>query len=200
MNSSKIFTPLGASNHTRQEREKYDFYATSPEAVRKLFDANTDFTLPEVIYEPACGTGCLSEIMKREYGKKVYSYDIVDRGYGDGIKDFLQTRELPKDCNCILTNPPYSLATEFIVHSMRLLQDEGLCVMFLKTTFLEGLNRYKKIFSVTPPIFIFQFISRILCAKNADFERMKNGGGSAVAYAWFIFKKGYKGNTTVKWI
>lgn len=34
--SSKIFTPLGASNHTKQEREKHDFYATSPEAVKKI--------------------------------------------------------------------------------------------------------------------------------------------------------------------
>ena len=26
------------------------------------------------------------------------------------------------------------------------------------------------------------------------------GGGSAVAYAWYIWQKGYKGNTIVKWI
>lgn len=35
---SKIFTPLGASNHTKQEREKHDFYATSPDAIRLLMD------------------------------------------------------------------------------------------------------------------------------------------------------------------
>jgi len=29
---------------------------------------------------------------------------------------------------------------------------------------------------------------------------MKAGGGSAVAYAWFIWEKGYKGDTIVKWI
>lgn len=198
--SSKIFTPLGASNHTKQEREKHDFYATSPEAVKKLFDANIDFTIPDVIYEPACGTGCLSEVLKQEYGKKVYSHDIIDRGYGDGTKDFFLTKELPKGCNCILTNPPYSLATEFIIHSLRLLPEDGLCIMFLKTTFLEGQSRYKKIFSKTPPIYIYQFVSRILCAKNGDFEKMRKGGGSAVSYAWFVFQKGYYGNTTVKWI
>ena len=42
--------------------------------------------------------------------------------------------------------------------------------------------------------------SRILCAKNADFEGMKAGGGSAVAYAWYEFEKGYKGDTTINWI
>lgn len=197
--SSKIFTPLGASNHTKQEREKHDFYATSPEAVKKLFDANIDFTIPNVIYEPACGTGCLSEVLKQEYGKKVYSYDIIDRGYGDGTKDFFLTNELPKGCNCILTNPPYSLATEFIIHSLRLLPEDGLCIMFLKTTFLEGKNRYKKIFSKTPPIYIYQFVSRILCARNGDFQKAQKEG-SAVSYAWFVFKKGYTGGTTLKWI
>lgn len=198
--SSKVFTPLGASNHTKQEREKHDFYATSPEAVRRLFAGNLGFEIPETIYEPACGAGCLSEVLKNEYGRKVYSYDIVDRGYEDGVvKDFLQTKELPRDCNCILTNPPYSLATEFILHSLRLLQDGGLCIMFLKTTFLEGQNRYSKIFSITPPIAIYQFISRILCAKNADFGKARRDG-SAVSYAWFVFKKGHAGETIVRWI
>lgn len=35
---SKIFTPLGASNHTKQIREINDFYATSPEAVTHLIE------------------------------------------------------------------------------------------------------------------------------------------------------------------
>jgi hypothetical protein len=26
------------------------------------------------------------------------------------------------------------------------------------------------------------------------------GGGSAVSYAWFVFQKGYKGDTTIRWI
>ena len=59
---SKIFTPLGASNHTKQEREKHDFYATSPDAIRLLMDRGGG-KLPMVIYEPACGSGCLSEIL-----------------------------------------------------------------------------------------------------------------------------------------
>lgn len=26
------------------------------------------------------------------------------------------------------------------------------------------------------------------------------GGGSAVSYAWFVWKKGYHGDTVIKWI
>jgi hypothetical protein len=39
----------------------------------------------------------------------------------------------------------------------------------------------------------------LLCAKNAEFEKMIAGGGSAVAYAWYIWEKGYKGDTILKW-
>ena len=72
--------------------------------------------------------------------------------------------------------------------------------MFLKTTFLEGKKRYNNLFSVNPPKYMFQFVSRVLCAKNGDFERMIAGGGSAVSYAWFVFQKGYKGDTIIRWI
>jgi len=39
-----------------------------------------------------------------------------------------------------------------------------------------------------------------LCAKNAEFEAMRKGGGSAVAYAWFVWEKGFKGDPSIKWI
>lgn len=31
-------------------------------------------------------------------------------------------------------------------------------------------------------------------------QAMKDGGGSAVSYAWFVWKKGYHGDTVIKWI
>ena len=107
---------------------------------------------------------------------------------------------MPKDCSCILTNPPYKYALDFIKHSLDILPDNGLCVMFLKTQFLECQRRYDELFSKNPPMFMFQFIKRVLCAKNADFQRMIDGGGSAVSFAWYVWKKGYKGDTIIKWI
>lgn len=29
---------------------------------------------------------------------------------------------------------------------------------------------------------------------------MRDGGGSAVAYAWFVWEKGFHGDTIIKWI
>ncbi len=194
-NGKSMFVTLGASNHTDKERESNDFYATDPIAIDKLVGV---MSLPSKIWECACGLGHLSEELK-SFGFKVVSTDLVDRGYGD-VVDFLQTKDIPEGCTCILTNPPYKYALDFIKHSLDLLPENGLCIMFLKTTFLEGQKRYDELFSKNPPHYVLQFSRRVLCAKNGEFQRMKDGGGSAVSYAWFVWKKGYQGNTVIKWI
>ena len=74
-----------------------------------------------------------------------------------------------------------------------------LIVMFLKLQFLEGKAR-RALFDTYPPKCVYVASGRIQCAKNGDFERMKAGGGSAIAFAWFVWQKGYTGDTVVKWI
>ena len=72
--------------------------------------------------------------------------------------------------------------------------------MFLKLTFLEGKARYRELFSKYPPKNIYVFSERVMCAKNGKFDEMKAGGGSAVAYAWFVWQKGFTEKTTIEWI
>lgn len=194
-NGKSVFVTLGASNHTDKEREPNDFYATDPIAVDKLV-WSIGF-IPSVVWECACGTGCLSERLK-QYCHGVVSTDAIDRGYGQ-VQDFLLAKEMPSGCSCIITNPPYKLATEFILHALSLLPDGGRCIMFLKTTFLEGEKLHMLLFSKYPPQLILQFSKRVLCAKNAEFQKMRKVG-SAVSYAWFVWEKGYKGETTITWI
>ena len=146
-NGKSVFVTLGSSNHTDKEREPNDFYATDPIAIDKLI-GSIGF-IPSVVWECACGTGCLSERLK-QYCHGVVSTDAIDRGYGQ-VQDFLLAKEMPSGCSCIITNPPYKLATEFILHALSLLPDGGLCIMFLKTTFLEGEKRHRLLFSKYPP-------------------------------------------------
>lgn len=191
-----VFTTLGASNHSSEERESNDYYATHPDAINYL---KKKIELPHLILEPACGEGHLSERLK-ELGHEVMSYDIVDRGYGE-VQNFFEMLTAPTDKEfAIVTNPPYKYAMEFVSHSLELVSDGMMVCMFLKTTFLEGKRRYNKLFRFTPPLCVLQFVERILCAKNGDFDAMRAKGGSAAAYAWFIWRKGYNGKTTVDWI
>ena len=197
-NGNSIYKTLGASNHTDKEREKNDYYATDPIAIDKLLTIEQPY---QRIYECACGQGHLVKRL-HEKGFEIYASDIIDRGYGF-IKDFLQMKEYEtswiKDCD-ILTNPPYKYAKEFVLHALDLIGYGHKVYMFLKLTFLEGKSRYKDLFSKYPPKVIYVFSERVMCAKNGDFEGMKAGGGSAVAYAWFVWQKGWQGKTTVEWI
>ena len=68
--------------------------------------------------------------------------------------------------------------------------------MFLKLTFLEGQAR-RKLFEENPPKIVYVFSKRVKCAKNGNFENISS---SAVAYAWYEFEKGYKGDSIIKWI
>lgn len=150
-NAGSIFKTLGASNHTDRERETDDFYATSPRAIDALLEY-ADMHLPHKIWEPSCGTGCLS-LRLMELGYDVISTDLIDRGFGTGGVNFFEQRQMPDGCQCIVTNPPYKYATEYVRHSLRLLPDGGWLCLFLKTTFAEGQERYREIFSPTPPHF-----------------------------------------------
>ena len=41
---------------------------------------------------------------------------------------------------------------------------------------------------------------RLLCAKNGNFLRMREGGGSAVSYAWFVFRKEVCDAPRIGWV
>jgi hypothetical protein len=193
-NKNSIYTTLGASNHTDKEREQSDYYATDPIAVELLLkeeDFSTD------IWECASGENHLADALK-EHGHNVRTSDIVKRTDTTEQYDFLSIDNTSWHGD-IITNPPYRLATEFIYKSLSIINNGNKVAMFLKVQFMEGKER-KHLFTNFPPKVIYVSSSRIMCAKNGDFDKMKKGGGSAVAYAWYVWEKGYKGNTIVKWI
>lgn len=191
-NSNSIYKTLGASNHTEKERENDDFYATDPNAIDVLLNCENFYG---DIWECACGEGHLSKRLEH-YGYDVISTDLIDRGYGEYGINFLE--QIKTKAPNIITNPPYKYALEFIEKSLELVPNRSKVAMFLKIQFLEGKKR-KIFFEKNPPIRIHISSSRILCAKNAKFDEMIAGGGSAVAYAWFIWEKGYSGDTILKW-
>lgn len=190
-NSNSIYKTLGASSHTSKEREENDYYATEPKAVKLLCELES---FHEWIWECACGEGHLSKELLLN-GYQVYSSDLIDRGYGHTL-DFLSYDKVWQ--GDIITNPPYKYAQEFIEKAMSVVSDGNKVAMFLKIQFLEGKAR-KRLFEKYPPKTIYVSSSRLLCAKNGEFAKMIQGGGSAVAYAWFVWQSGYKGETTVKW-
>lgn len=193
-NKNSIFKTLGATNHTDKQRQKEDYYATDPIAVELLLE-NEKFN--NNIWECASGENHLANILL-DKGYNVRISDIVKRTEKTEEFDFLSIEN--QDYNGdIITNPPYKFATEFIYKALQIIPNGNKVAMFLKVQFLEGKER-KKLFQNFPPKTIYVSSSRIMCAKNGDFKKLQEGGGSAVAYAWFVWGKGFKGDTIVKWI
>jgi hypothetical protein len=190
--NTKIFTTLGASNHSAGERESNDFYATDPEAAELLLQIEN---FEGDIWECAAGENHLADVF-RQHGYEVRTSDLIARTEDVEVLDFLSCNK-PWHGN-IITNPPYKFAQEFVEKSMELMQDGKKLAMFLKLTFLEG-KRRREMFDRFPPKKVWVSSSRITCAKNADFDSMKALGGSAAAYAWFVWEKGYSGPTVVGW-
>lgn len=190
-NSNSIFKILGSSSHTDGVRGDRDYYATSPLAAELLLQNET---FDKQVWECACGEKHLSNVLER-HGLTVRSSDIVDR-CGNEQYDFLSMYNIEWNGH-IVTNPPYRMATEFVEKALTIVPDGNKVCMFLRLQFLEG-KRRKHLFLSNPPRAVLVFSSRIECAKNGDFKSI--AGGSAVAYAWFIWVKGYRGDTVIKWI
>lgn len=193
-NANSIWKTLGASNHTDKERQNEDYYATDPIAAEWLLKIE-EIPRDKPIWECAAGEKHLSKVFE-EHGYKVRSSDLIVRTEDVEQLDFLTSNETWD--GTIITNPPYNQAVNFIQKAMESITEGNKVIMFLKVQFLEGKSR-KKLFEKYPPKTVWVSSSRITCAKNGDFEYMKANGGSAVAYAFYVWQKGYKGDTILKW-
>ena len=198
-NAKSVFARNGASNHTEAERQNEDYYATEPRGTEVLLEQEK---FSPYVWECACGAGHMSEVLKR-YGYKVKSTDIIARGFADTeIQDFLNTTkedvkgDFPRD---IITNPPYKFAQKFVEHALEISMDGTKVAMFLKLTFLEGKAR-KKMFEKYPPKVVYVSSSRLQCAKNGDFDTYRQGADTAVAYAWYVWEKGFTGEPVIRWV
>ena len=191
-NSASYRSMLGINkNGTTSEREAADYYTTDPTAVEQ-FVKHIEMLIGNishsVIWEPACGCGNISEVLKK-HGYKVSSTDLHDRGYGESGLDFLKTKIAFSDphfiIDTIITNPPYSLANEFILHAMDILPNFGHYFALMNLSYLTGIQRHETIYGKGYLRAIHIYPHRINCYKN----NINTGHSSPVNYAWFEFMK-----------
>ena len=199
---NNIFTTLGASNHSKGERQKHDYYATDPKAVEFLLELED---IKPLVLEPCCGEGHISKTLVNA-GHEAISTDLINRGYGVGGVDiydyhnengilYYKNHVVTDKEFDIITNPPYKYVNKMTEHMLNLLNGDCKLIQFLKLTFLESKAR-KELFSKYPLKTLHVSSSRLNTAKNGKFE---NYPSSAVAYGWFVWEKGYKGDPIIKW-
>lgn len=216
-NSASVRSQLAIkADYTTKGREENDFYATDPKALLLLLNkcSNKLKDLLETakesthdcafdIWECACGNGNLFEVLYNN-AFDVLPTDIEYRGCKDIYfiqEDFLKHNGKYIDqyvAPIILTNPPYSLATEFIEHALEILPDGGLYIALMNITYLAGQKRFERVYSKGTLREVYIFSKRIECWKNN--ERPKDKCGSMANYAWYVFQKGYNGQPTLYWL
>jgi hypothetical protein len=164
-----------------------DFYPTPKWATYALMD-NERFT--GGIWEPACGDGAMSEVLKQS-DNAVVSSDMYDRGYGEIGHDFIGSlRRHPN----IITNPPYNSAERFVATALK--QADHKFALLLRLAFLEGANRANTIFSKNPPSRVWIFSERITFYMKGAVA----AGSGTTAYAWFVWDKAHMGAPELAWL
>jgi len=166
------------SGYERKERDLYE----TPEWV-------TECLLPHLpkflnIWEPACGSGKMSRVLGWA-GHPVVATD-VDRGW-----DFRTCKVPEQFFNAIITNPPYELATEFIVRSLVLTEPLGGKVAMLLRTDFDHAKTRANLFANC-----ISFSKKIVLTKRIKwFEDSK--GQPSFNHAWFVWDHKHQGAPTL---
>ena len=189
-----------AGGNSTSKREENDFYATDPQTLKLfLHEFLKDNSLDgKDILEPACGEGHISKTLKEMLPNcEILSTDLVDRGYGQGGVDFL-THDYGETFHTVMTNPPFSLAKEFIEKGLEV--SDKYVIMLCKIQLLEGTKR-KDMFLNTPLKYVYVHSSRQATWKNGE-PLDKNGKkwATTMCLAWFVWDKEYKGEPIIKWL
>ena len=105
---------------------------------------------------------------------------------GDHPADYLYTN--------IVTNPPFGVATEFLLRALPLATDK-VCIL-QRLAWLEGKAR-RTIFESTPLARVWVFSSRISMPPGGSDQPARGG---SVAFAWYVWQRGHVGPPTLGWL
>src|SRR5262245_56028035 len=165
-----------------------DLYGTPPEATRALLTVER---LPHRIWEPAVGRGTIADVLTAA-GHDVVGTDLVDYGVGfPGRIDFLIERAAPPGIECIVTNPPFKIAEEFVAHALELCPR---VVMLLRLAFYES-SRRSHILENAGLARIHVFRKRLPMMHRDGWEGRKANSG--MAFGWFCWDRDHRGPPTL---
>lgn len=138
----------------------------------------------------------MAEVLGEAFGV-VYASDVHD--YGNGLVGSfvgMGPDVIPRApwANWIITNPPFNLAVEFAERALG--EATSGVALLVRMQWLEGVDRYRRLFSVHPPAIVAPFVERVPMVKG----RWDPGASTATAYAWIVWRIGEAGPTRLQWI
>jgi hypothetical protein len=171
-------------NNVNGKRRKSDFYETPYSLTQLLLDRET---MLGNILEPACGDGAIVKVLKDNGYTEITAYDKET--------NFLKET---KKYDTVITNPPFSLAYEFIQKAKEV--SENKIYMLLPLNYLHGKKRYDNIYQDKDFGLrsVYVFTRYPLLGELLRKDGKHNTG--MMVYAWYVFQKGYNGNPEIDWL
>lgn len=173
------------------KRKESDFYETHKSLTREFLGASAwMWDTRKTMCDPCAGGGAITDVLKEIGFPNVVGHDINT----DGV-DFL-TDNTPIDY--IVTNPPYTLANEFILHCKEVTTDKF--AMLLPITYLQGSYRYNNIWmdSEYPlsDVFVFNRFPLLGVSLRED-GKFPTG---MTCYAFYVWSKTCDYEPIIHWI
>ena len=178
MDEQKPWQKMMLRSPKNDEGDGLDLFETPPLTTCALF-SQMDFG--NKIWEPACGKGAMSEVMKK-LGYTVRSTDIKDYGYEghDYTFDFMQVDPDPGMYD-IVTNPPYNIHLKWIEQSLKIAR--RYVALLFPLVYLTPANKREFITnSVSFSLIIPGWRSKFIMPGRTEPGGMKD-------YAWFVWDK-----------
>lgn len=185
----------------REPMDSLEFFPTPPHSTRALMEhvLKDEPLHVQSCWEPACGRGHMSEVLAERF-ETVHATDVFDYGCGYGTGSFVgvgpDVAACPFQPDWIITNPPFSLAEEFVSRGLREAR-RGVAI-FIRSQWLETHGRYEELFSKIPPSIVALFVERVALVKG----RWDPDASTATAYCWVVWRKPFLGGrgTELLWI
>lgn len=187
---------MSSTNRSNARKEHIaDYYITpTKDIVNFLGHLDNAVTLDfsdenQIVLDP-CAGGDENHQMSYPFAMKEYykipntylrTIDIREDSLADTKGDYLEM-QLDYKPYCIITNPPFNLALQFIQKALNDVRDGGYVIMLLRLNFLETKAR---------KIFFDNYMPEYIFVHHKRMSFIEGGGTDSVAYAHYVWRKGY---------
>lgn len=167
-------------NNSSGKRHASDFYQTPYSITDLLLEREA---LVGTVLEPACGELAIVSRLPK-----------CDAFYDVEVDFFQETGTY----GTVITNPPFSLAFNFIKKAKEVATDK--IIFLLPLSYLHGKKRYDEIYSDTMfPLARVYVFTRYPLLESTIREDGKHKTGMMV-YAWFVWDKSHVGAPEIHWL
>lgn len=182
-------------------RREFDHYPTDPittAAGVRLARLFVEDVAPWIL-DPGAGRGVWGTACRRMWHDAyITGVDIRELPQPDAYNawiqgDFLTAGGTRGGSDLVIGNPPYIHAEEFCRKALDFLRPGGILLYLLRLTFLESKRRLR---------FFREDLPRHVAVLSRRPSFMEDGSRktSPDAYAFYVWQKGYRGETTLSWI